>query len=204
MLDYEKQFSGKYGIIAGCDEAGRGPLAGPVVCACVIMKEGYINDEINDSKKLTEKVRERLYGEIMSNCLCYGVSVIGSEEIDKINILNATKRGMTEAFKSMQVKPDLLLSDAVELKTPCRCLPVIKGDAKSFNIAAASIIAKVTRDRIMRDYDKIYPQYEFARHKGYGTKRHIELIRELGITKIHRKTFLNNIYYEQCSIWEKR
>jgi ribonuclease HII len=204
MLDFERQFTDKYRLIAGCDEAGRGPLAGPVVCACVIMKEGYVNDEINDSKKLTEKVRERLYDEILQNCICYGVSVIGNEEIDRINILNATKLGMAEAFSNMGIEPDLLLSDAVEVKPPCRCLPVIGGDGKSFNIAAASIIAKVTRDRIMRDYDKIYPQYEFAKHKGYATKRHIELIRELGATKIHRKTFLRNLFYEQCSLWKKR
>ncbi|MDD4003447.1 MAG: ribonuclease HII, partial [Clostridia bacterium] len=168
------------------------------------MKSGYINDQINDSKKLSEKVREKLYGEILSNCQSFGISVIDNDVIDSINILNATKQGMVNAFMQMKTKPDLLLSDAVKLNVPCECKAIIGGDGKSFNIAAASILAKVTRDKIMRDYDEIYPQYMFSKHKGYGTKQHIELIRKLGATKIHRKTFLSSVLYEQCTIWEKR
>lgn len=204
MLDYEKKYSNKYTLIGGIDEAGRGPLAGPVVCACVIMKEGYFNDQIDDSKKLSPKLRESLFNAIIENCVCYGISVIDNNVIDDINILNATKMGMIEAFKSMPQKPEILLIDAVKLDVPIKNEAIIGGDGKSFNIAAASILAKVTRDRIMQEYDKQYPDYLFSKHKGYPTKEHIRIIRELGATKIHRKTYLKNIMYEQCDIWQKR
>jgi ribonuclease HII len=201
MLQYEKKYKDKYRLIAGIDEAGRGPLAGPVVCACVIMQPDYINDEINDSKKLSAKVRERLYEEIIHNSVSYGVSVIDNKVIDEINILNATKKGMYECFNKLKIKPEILLVDAVRLDTDIVNEAIIGGDGLSFNIAAASIIAKVTRDKIMEDYDKIFPDYLFAKHKGYATKEHIELLKKCGATAIHRKTFIKNFFYEQYRIW---
>lgn len=202
MLEYEKKYV-KTGIklIGGIDEAGRGPLAGPVVCACAVMDPEYINNEINDSKKLSAAVRDRLYDEIIKNAVSYSVSIIDNEIIDDINILNATKRGMYETIGKLNVKPEILLIDAVKLNTEILSEAVIGGDALSFNIAAASIIAKVTRDRIMEEYDKVYPGYLFAQNKGYGTKRHIELLRKLGASKIHRKSFIKNIMYEQYKLW---
>ncbi len=201
MLDYEKKYRDKYTLIAGIDEAGRGPLAGPVVCACVIMEPDYKNDEINDSKKLTEKVRERLFDDIIHNCVNYSVSVTDHKIIDEINILNATKKGMYQCFNGLKTKPDMLLIDAVKLNTDVFTEAVIGGDALSFNIAAASIIAKVTRDNIMKEYDKVFPAYMFAKNKGYGTREHIEILKALGATEIHRKTFIKNFFYEQCGIW---
>ena len=180
--------------ICGIDEAGRGPLAGPVVVAAVIMPRNSMIEGVNDSKKVSEKKREKLYDEITSSAIAWGVGIIDQNEIDDINILNATKKGLTQSLKELDVKPELILVDALTgidtLGIPYRS--IIKGDAKSYSIAAASIIAKVTRDRIMRQWDELYPQYGFEKHKGYGTKMHIEAIKEYGICPLHRKTFVKN------------
>lgn len=180
--------------ICGIDEAGRGPLAGPVVVAAVIMPEDSFIEGINDSKKVSEKKREKLYDEIIQNAVACGVGIIDEKEIDNINILNATKKGLTTALKQLSEKPDIILVDALTgidtLGIPYQS--IIKGDAKSYSIASASIIAKVTRDRIMRQWDEVYPEYGFQKHKGYGTKAHIEVIKNNGICPIHRKTFVKN------------
>ena len=180
--------------ICGIDEAGRGPLAGPVVVAAVIMPSDSMIEGVNDSKKVSEKKREKLYDEIISNAITWGVGIIDQNEIDEINILNATKKGLTKALTELVEKPDIILVDALTgidtLGIPYQS--IIKGDAKSYSIAAASIIAKVTRDRIMRQWDEIYPEYGFEKHKGYGTKAHIEAIKNYGICPLHRKTFVKN------------
>lgn len=177
--------------ICGIDEAGRGPLAGPVVVAGVIMPKDSMIEWVNDSKKVTERRREILYEKIKEEAISYSIAVIDHNIIDDINILNATKQGVTEVVDGLAVKPDLIIVDAVtHINTrgiPYE--PIIKGDAKCYNIAAASILAKVTRDRIMRQWDEIYPQYGFAAHKGYGTARHIAAIKEYGLCPIHRITF---------------
>jgi ribonuclease HII len=191
--------------IAGIDEAGRGPLAGPVVVASVIMPRESMIEGVNDSKKVSEKKREKLYEEIINECIAYGVGIINQEEIDKINILNATKEGLTKAIKEMEnnlkeknqkiEKPEIILVDALT-KIDTDHIPyrsIIKGDSKSYSIAAASIIAKVTRDRIMRQWDEVYPMYGFAKHKGYGTAAHMEAIREYGLCPLHRRSFVKNI-----------
>lgn len=187
---YEKGF--KY--ICGIDEAGRGPLAGPVVVASVIMPKDSKIEGINDSKKISENKREKLYDLILEEAISYGIGIVDQNEIDEINILNATKKGLTESLKELKQRPDIILVDALKkidtLGIPYE--PIIKGDAKSYSIAAASIIAKVTRDRIMRQWDEIYPEYGFEKHKGYGTANHIKVIRELGLTPIHRKSFTKN------------
>ena len=195
LKEYEnKLYSDKIKYIAGIDEAGRGPLAGPVVVGCVIMpKESFI-EYVNDSKKISETKREMLYEKITNEVIAYGTGIIWQEEIDKINILNATKKALTEAIDSLKQKPDLILVDALE-KIETRGIPytsIIKGDAKVYSISCASIIAKVTRDRIIREYDEIYPQYGFLSHKGYGTAKHIQAIKEYGICPLHRKTFVKN------------
>ena len=180
--------------IAGIDEAGRGPLAGPVVVAAVIMPKDSIIEGVNDSKKVSEKKREKLYEQITNEAIAYGIGIIDQKEIDDINILNATKKAVTTAIASLKVKPDLILVDALTnintLGVPYKS--IIKGDAKEYSIAAASIIAKVTRDRIMREWDEIYPQYGFAKHKGYGTANHIKVIKEIGPCILHRKSFIKN------------
>ena len=177
--------------ICGIDEAGRGPLAGPVVVAGVIMPQDSMIECINDSKKVTEKRREKLYDVIKEEAISYSIAVIDHHVIDDINILNATKQGVTEVVDGLDVKPDLIIVDALtHINTrgiPYE--PIIKGDAKCYNIAAASILAKVTRDRIMRQWDEIYPQYGFSSHKGYGTAKHIAAIKEYGLCPIHRLTF---------------
>ena len=177
--------------VAGIDEAGRGPLAGPVVVACVIMPENSMIEGVNDSKKISEKKREKLYEEIIEEAICYGVGIINQEEIDEINILRATKKAVTIALTEMETKPNVILVDALTgidtLGIPYKS--IIKGDANSYSIAAASIIAKVTRDRIMREWDKVYPEYGFAGHKGYGTAKHIAAIKEYGLCPLHRRTF---------------
>lgn len=177
--------------ICGIDEAGRGPLAGPVVVAGVIMPQDSMIEGVNDSKKVSEKKREMLYDKIIEECISYSVAIIDHNVIDKINILNATKQGVTEVVEGLKVKPDLILVDALtHINT--KGIPydsITKGDAKCYNIAAASILAKVTRDRIMREWDEVYPQYGFISHKGYGTAKHIQAIKEYGICSIHRKTF---------------
>lgn len=180
--------------ICGIDEAGRGPLAGPVVVAGVIMPQNSMIEGINDSKKVSEKKREKLYDLIIKEAISYSVAIIGQDVIDDINILNATKSGVTKVVDELEVKPDLIIVDALtHINT--RGIPyesIIKGDAKCYNIAAASILAKVTRDRIMREWDEVYPQYGFISHKGYGTAKHIAAIKEYGLCPIHRKTFTKN------------
>lgn len=180
--------------IAGIDEAGRGPLAGPVVVGCVIMKPDSFIEYVNDSKKLSESKREILYEKITSEAVAWSVGIVDEKEIDKLNILNATKKALTMAINNLNVKPDVILVDALD-KIETNNIPyisVIKGDAKIYSISAASIIAKVTRDRIMKEYDEVYPEYGFAQHKGYGTAKHIEAIKEHGICPLHRKTFTKN------------
>lgn len=192
-------------LIAGIDEAGRGPLAGPVVVACALMPRESMIEGVNDSKKISEKKREKLYEEITSEAISYGIGIVGQNEIDEINILQATKKGLTEAIKDMEqklnennkgeyIKPDAILVDALT-KIDTDGIPyksIIHGDAISYSIACASIIAKVTRDRIMRQWDEVYPQYGFAKHKGYGTAAHIQTIKEYGICPLHRKSFTKN------------
>ena len=177
--------------IAGIDEAGRGPLAGPVVVACVIMPEDSMIEGVNDSKKISEKKREKLYDLILEEAVSYGIGIINQEEIDEINILRATKKALTMALAQMEIKPNVILVDALTgidtLGIPYKS--IIKGDANSYSIAAASIIAKVTRDRIMREWDKVYPEYGFAGHKGYGTAKHIEAIKQYGLCPLHRRSF---------------
>lgn len=181
--------------IAGIDEAGRGPLAGPVVVASVIMPKDSMIEGVNDSKKISEKKREKLYDEIIENAISYSVGIVDEKEIDRINILNATKAGLTESIMGLSVKPDIILVDALNGIDTCG-IPyhsIIKGDAKSYSIAAASIIAKVTRDRIMRQWHEVYPQYNFIQHKGYGTAAHIQAIKEYGLSPLHRLSFVKNI-----------
>ena len=181
--------------ICGIDEAGRGPLAGPVVVAAVIMPRDSFIEGVNDSKKVSEKKKELLYDLITKEAIAWGVGIIDQKEIDRINILNATKEGLTTAIKNLEVKPDRIIVDALKgidtLGIPYTS--IIKGDAKCYSIAAASIIAKVTRDRIMRQWDEIYPQYGFEKHKGYGTAMHMQAIREYGLCPLHRRSFTKNI-----------
>ena len=195
LLTFEREFTAKgKQLIAGIDEAGRGPLAGPVVVASVIMPLENIIDGITDSKKVAEKKRELLYQKIIDTALAYDIEVIDEKTIDEINILNATKMGMQNCIKNLKIKPDLVLIDAVQIKSDIETLSIIKGDAKSYSIAAASILAKVYRDNLMREYDKEFPMYGFAKHKGYGTKMHIDAIKQYGICKIHRRSFVKNFY----------
>ncbi len=190
MKEFETElYNNGINFIAGIDEVGRGPLVGPVVTAAVILPKDFYDERINDSKKLTEKKRELLYDVIMENAISVGIGISNEDVIDEINILNATKRAMLEAVNNLSVKPEHLLIDAVKLNTDIPQTSIIKGDAKSESIAAASIIAKVTRDRMMVELDKIHPEYDFKHNKGYGTKKHIEAIRKYGIIKEHRKTF---------------
>ena len=197
IFNHDKQLLSKtVQFIAGIDEVGRGPLAGPVVTACVVMPYDEMLNGVFDSKKVTKKNRERLYNEIMSKALSVSISIKDQDVIDKINILNATKEAMSECFNNSKVHPDLLLVDAVKLNICENELPIIKGDATSYAIACASIIAKVYRDRMMEDYAKKYPQYDFATNVGYGTKKHIEAIKKFGITPIHRLSFLSKIIGE--------
>lgn len=181
--------------ICGIDEAGRGPLAGPVVVACAIMPKDSMIEGVNDSKKISEKKREKIYEQIINEAISYSVGIIDEAKIDEINILQATKLGLTTAVKELKIKPDIILVDALT-KIDTDGIPyrsIIKGDALSYSISAASIIAKVTRDRIMLGYDKVYPEYGFAKHKGYGTAMHMEAIREYGLCPIHRRSFVKNI-----------
>ncbi len=183
-------------FIAGIDEVGRGPLAGPVVTACVVMPYDKMLEGVFDSKKVSKKNRERLYDEIINTAYSVSISVRSQDVIDKINILNATKECMKECFENAKVKPDLLLVDAVKLNICENEMPIIKGDATSYAIACASIIAKVYRDRMMENYAKIYPNYDYENNVGYGTKKHIEAIKQYGITPIHRLSFLGKIIGE--------
>lgn len=194
MKEYERKYAGK-GLICGVDEAGRGPLAGPVVAAAVILPEDETFIYLNDSKKVTEKRREALYEQIVSKAVSYGIGIVSHDIIDEINILQATYRAMRSAVENMDIRPDVCLVDAVTIPDlgDIEQVPIIKGDAKSVSIAAASVLAKVTRDRMMVELGAKYPQYGFEKHKGYGTKAHIEAIREFGPCPEHRRTFIKNV-----------
>lgn len=194
MKEYERKYEG-YSIVCGIDEAGRGPLAGPVVAAAAVLPKDATILWLNDSKKLSEKRREELFQEIQEKAVTYGVGVVSPAVIDGINILQATYEAMRQAVSALSSEPDILLNDAVIIPgiDEKKQVKIIKGDAKSVSIAAASILAKVTRDRMMGEYDKLYPEYGFAQHKGYGTKAHMDAIREFGVCPIHRRSFLTKM-----------
>ena len=192
MYIYERKYA-DFQYICGIDEVGRGPLAGPVVAGAVILPKDCDILYLNDSKKLSEKMRESLYDEIMEKAIATGIGMIGPQRIDEINILQATYEAMRMAINNLKVRPDLLLNDAVTIpEVNIRQVPIIKGDAKSASIAAASIIAKVTRDRLMVQYEEVLPGYGFAGNKGYGSTLHIQAIQEKGPTPIHRQSFIKN------------
>ncbi len=198
MPDYEFEkaaVNSGFSCICGVDEAGRGPLAGPVCAAAVILPEGAVIEGLDDSKKLTEKKREKLYDIIKETAVAYSVAYGTLEEIESVNILEATYLAMNRAIEGLSVKPDFALIDGNRvprgIKIPCET--IVKGDSKSMSVAAASVLAKVTRDRLMLEYDKKYPEYNFKKHKGYGTKEHTELIKQYGPCEIHRPSFLKNI-----------
>lgn len=196
MKEYEYLYQDR-GNLCGIDEVGRGPLAGPVVAGAVILPKDCEILYLNDSKKLSEKKRELLYDEIMEKAVAVGIGAVGPERIDEINILQATYEAMRLAVSNLKVRPDLLLNDAVTIPgVELPQVPIIKGDAKSISIAAASIIAKVTRDRMMAEYESLYPGYGFASNKGYGAKAHIEAIKKFGLTPIHRRSFIGNFVSE--------
>lgn len=193
MKEFENKYE-DYSFICGIDEVGRGPLAGPVVAGAVILPKDCNILYLNDSKQLSEKKREELYEVIMEKAISTGLGFVSPQRIDEINILQATYEAMREAIGKLDPMPDLLLNDAVTIpKVSIRQIPIIKGDAKSISIAAASIIAKVTRDRLMVKYDEVYPEYGFASNKGYGANMHIEALKKYGPTPIHRKSFIKNI-----------
>lgn len=193
MMLYERKYA-DYGLVAGIDEAGRGPLAGPVVAAAVILPKDHPILYVNDSKQLSEKKREELYDVILHDAVSWGTGMAGEKVIDEINILQATYRAMAEAFSKLSPKPGITLNDAVTVpQITIRQVPIIKGDAKSASIAAASIVAKVTRDRLMIRYDELYPEYGFRKHKGYGSPEHLEALRKYGPCEIHRQTFIRGI-----------
>lgn len=193
MKTYERKYA-DCGYICGIDEVGRGPLAGPVVAGAVILPKDCQILYLNDSKQLSAKKREELYDVIMREAVAVGIGYASHERIDKINILQATYEAMREAISKLQVKPDILLNDAVTIpQVDIRQVPIIKGDAKSVSIAAASIVAKVTRDRLMVEYDRQYPKYHFADNKGYGAAAHLEALKEYGPTPIHRRSFIQNL-----------
>lgn len=203
MIDTQKIFdfdrsklSENIRLIAGIDEVGRGPLAGPVVTACVIMPYDSMINGVYDSKKVSKKNRERLYNEIINSAISYSITMRDEREIDRVNILNATKEAMIEAYYNLKIKPDLLMIDAVSLNVAEKESPIVKGDETSYAIACASILAKVYRDRLMENYATKYPEYDFEHNVGYGTKKHIEAIKAHGITDIHRLSFLKNIIGE--------
>lgn len=195
LVDFDRKMAERYGMFCGIDEAGRGPLAGPVVVASCVMP---LDDDkliygIDDSKKLTEKQREELFEKIKSTALDYSIQEVDENTIDSINILQATKLGMKNAINSLKSRPQMALVDAVQdIDADIVQVAIIKGDATSYSIAAASILAKVHRDKLMEKLSADYPEYNFAKHKGYGTKEHIELIKKFGASKIHRKTFIKN------------
>ncbi len=196
MRSYEQEYR-EFHRICGIDEAGRGPLAGPVSAAAVILPADCEILFLNDSKKLSPNKRALLYDEIKEKAIAWGIAMVSPERIDEINILQACYEAMREAVRSLSVSPDLLLNDAVTIPgLPMRQVPIIKGDAKSVSIAAASVLAKVERDRRMEEYDRLYPGYGFAKHKGYGTAQHIAALRELGPCPIHRRSFIRKILGE--------
>jgi len=194
MRSYEAEaYSKGISLVAGVDEAGRGPLAGPVVAAAVILPEDVFIEGLNDSKKLTPRKRDLLFDIIKEKAVAYGIGIVDEKFIDETNILIATKKAMEIAIRSLNPQPELLLIDAVRLEeVDIRQIPIIKGDSLSISIAAASIIAKVTRDRLLEEMDSLYPQYGFKKHKGYGTKEHINAIKKYGICPIHRVSFTKN------------
>ena len=192
LKTYEKEYE-SYGYVCGIDEVGRGPLAGPVVAGAVILPNDCDILYINDSKKLSAKKREELYDVIMEKAVAVGIGMASPKRIDEINILQATYEAMREAISKLSVKPDILLNDAVTIpKVDIKQVPIIKGDAKSISIGAASIVAKVTRDRLMVEYDKLLPEYGFASNKGYGSAEHIEALKKIGPSPIHRASFIKN------------
>ena len=199
-LEGMREFENKYsdlGAVAGIDEAGRGPLAGPVVAAAVILPKDIFLPFLNDSKKVAEKRRDVLFDQIKQEAIAYGIGIASNALIDEINILQATYEAMREAVSKLNKTPDILLVDAVHIPgISIKQVGIVKGDAKSVNIAAASILAKVTRDRLMLEYDKIYPEYGFASNKGYGTAKHIEALKAYGACDIHRRTFIGNFVCE--------
>lgn len=202
-LKYEKAAyqQGKK-VIIGLDEAGRGPMAGPLVVGAVIFDKNYYNEDIDDSKKLTEKKREALYDVIIHDALAYQIEIIDVEEVDRLNVYQASKIGMLRAIEHISLQPDFALTDAMPLGDAIDHQAIIKGDHLSMTIGAASILAKVTRDRIMKDYDAMYPQYGFAKHKGYPTKQHKEALLHYGVTPIHRRSFqpVIDVLNEQLSL----
>lgn len=197
MTAFEKEY-GRIGIVCGIDEAGRGPLAGPVAAGAVILPEDCRILYLNDSKKLSEKRREELFEEIKEKAAAWSVGIVSPARIDDINILQATYEAMRDAVGRLGVTPDVLLNDAVTIPgLPMKQVPIIKGDAKSLSIAAASVLAKVTRDHMMAEYEEMFPGYGFAKHKGYGTAAHIQAIRELGPCPIHRRSFIRNFVEQE-------
>ena len=206
MLKYERQFySEEVTAIVGIDEAGRGPLAGPVVAAAVILPQGYENEGINDSKQVTAKKRDALFEQIKKDAVAYGIAMASAEEIDRLNIYAATKLAMSRALANIKVPYQLILTDAMPFSDlPAPVIPVIKGDAKAMNIAAASILAKVTRDRYMDELERQYPNFSFSVHKGYGTKRHMDELEQFGpIEGVHRRSFkpVAKFYLEQLTLF---
>ncbi len=195
-LEYENAaLNSGFEVVCGIDEAGRGPLAGPVYAAAVILPKGHIVEGVNDSKKISEKKRDLLFDKIMDECVCYSIGIASEQEIDEINILQATFLAMRRAVAGLEIKPDIALIDGN--KKPGLDIAeqtIVKGDSKSANIAAASIIAKVSRDRYMLEMAEKYPEYQFEKHKGYGTKLHYEMLEKYGISPIHRKTFLKKLF----------
>ena len=192
MCVYEKEYEA-FSYICGIDEAGRGPLAGPVVAGAVVLPKGCRILYINDSKKLSEKKREELFDVISREAVSVGIGIVSAQRIDEINILQATYEAMRQAIQKLSVQPDILLNDAVTIPgVEIAQVPIIKGDAKSLTIGAASIMAKVTRDRMMEEYDKVFPEYGFASNKGYGSADHIAALKKYGETPIHRKTFITH------------
>ncbi len=198
-LEYERKYYEKGMVVAGVDEVGRGPLAGPVVCCAVIMPKGEVIDGVTDSKKLSEKKREQLAEKIKSSAVSYFIAQVDQEEIDRINILNAVKKCMVMAVKGLSVTPDVTLVDGVDTGLEIPAEYVIKGDQKSYSISCASILAKVFRDNMMVEQSKIYTGYGLEKHKGYGTKAHIESIKENGPCKLHRKTFIKNFWVDKAN-----
>lgn len=193
MRNFERHYGQQYNAICGIDEVGRGPLAGPVVACAVILPTDEEILYLNDSKQVSEKKREELYDVIMEKAVAVGIGVVPPSVIDEVNILQATYEAMRQAISKLEVQPDLLLNDAVTIPmVDIKQVPIIKGDAKSASIAAASIVAKVTRDRMMVEYDKLYPEYGFASNKGYGSSEHIKVLKEKGPTPIHRRSFIGN------------
>lgn len=198
----DKAYQAGYRVIAGCDEAGRGPMAGPLTVAAVVFKKDFYDERINDSKQLSEKKREELYELVIRHALSYAIEVISCEEVDRLNVYEASRQGMIKAVLALDVPVDYVLTDAMPLKNDWAHEAIIKGDQKSISIAAASILAKVTRDRIMKAYDIIYPQYDFKKHKGYPTKEHKALLEKYGPCPIHRRSFgpVQKFYQQQMSL----